>query len=161
MSEQFCLLCSERFHKNIFKKKKKKSIIVKQAEWVILAHLQSGQELETGRVWRVRVKDSGWGNQTGCHSMTGGILKRSCGCSASGEAAFAWTASSRCYADGCTRSQKGQHVHVHFRRTSNNPLILRYFALYYYTCPVHPSSYSSCFSEPSWLCSSLSWQDQP
>lgn len=103
---------------------------------MILAHPPSGQELETDRVWRVRVKDSGWGSQTGCHSMTGGILKRSCDCSAWVEEALAWTASSRCYADGCTRSQKGQHVpgdglDPHFRRTSNNPPILQYFATYY------------------------------
>lgn len=40
--------------------------------------------------------------------MTGGSLKRSCGCSAWAEEASAWTASSGCYAGGCSVDKKGQ-----------------------------------------------------
>lgn len=99
----------------------RRQIIIKQAVHVILAHLRSGQEPESDRVWRVRVKGSGWGSQRGCHSTTGGNPKRSYGCSAWAEEAFAWTASSRCYADGCIISGKGQDVsadgfHTDFRR---------------------------------------------
>lgn len=92
---------------------------------MILAHLRSGQEPESDRVWRVRVKGSGWGSQRGCHSTTGGTPKRSCGCSAWAEEAFAWTASSRCSADGCIISGKSQDVsadgfHTDLRRKASN-----------------------------------------
>lgn len=84
--------------------------IVTRAAGGAAAHLRSGRGLESDRAWRVRVKGSGWGSLRGCRSMTGGTLRRSCGCSAWAEEAFAWTASSRCSAGGCRGGEKGREA---------------------------------------------------